>query len=151
MAEKPFKIDVPNSEVELLRKKLELARLPDELDEAGWKYGAPLTDVKNLVERWKTFDWKKYEEKINELPMYTRDIEVDTFGALNIHYIHQKSEVETAIPLLFIHGCTPFTSIFVIRSDDGLVQGLVIFWRFKGSSLCLLLRPLNTRVSMSSH
>jgi hypothetical protein len=38
--------------------------------------------------------------------MFTRDIEVEGFGILNIHYIHQRSELESAIPLLFVHGCT---------------------------------------------
>ena len=106
MSETPFKIDIPDSEIDLLRQKLELTRLPDELDEAGWDYGVPLADVKRLVERWRTaFDWKKREREINQLPMFTRDIEIEGFGSLNIHYIHQKSTAEGAIPLLFIHGC----------------------------------------------
>ncbi|TFY62429.1 hypothetical protein EVG20_g6712 [Dentipellis fragilis] len=36
--------------------------------------------------------------------MFTRDIAVDGFGALNVRYVHQKSEVEGAVPLLFVHG-----------------------------------------------
>ena len=52
MAETPYTIQVADSELELLRKKLELTRLPDELDEAGWDYGSPLADVRRLVERW---------------------------------------------------------------------------------------------------
>jgi len=36
--------------------------------------------------------------------MFTRDIEVDGQGTLNIHYVHKKSEVENAVPLLFVHG-----------------------------------------------
>ncbi|EIN09296.1 alpha/beta-hydrolase [Punctularia strigosozonata HHB-11173 SS5] len=105
MTEQPFSLHIPDSELELLQKKLALTRLPDELDEAGWEYGAPLADVKRLVERWQNgWDWRRYEAEINELPMFTRDIDVDGFGTLNIHYIHQKSEVKGAIPLLFVHG-----------------------------------------------
>jgi hypothetical protein len=26
-------------------------------------------------------------------------------GTLNIHYVHQKSAVPDALPLLFVHGC----------------------------------------------
>ena len=44
--------------------------------------------------------------KLNKLPMFTRDIEVEEFGVLDIHYVHQRSEVKSAIPLLFVHGCT---------------------------------------------
>ncbi|KAJ3475636.1 hypothetical protein NLI96_g11710 [Meripilus lineatus] len=106
MSETPFKIDIPDSEINLLRQKLELARLPDELEEAGWAYGVPLADVKRLVDKWRaTFDWKKHEAEINKLPMFTRDIEIDGFGSLNIHYVHQKRpghflEVEKILPLL---------------------------------------------------
>lgn len=113
MSETPFKIDIPDSEINLLRQKLELARLPDELEEAGWAYGVPLADVKRLVDKWRaTFDWKKHEAEINKLPMFTRDIEIDGFGSLNIHYVHQKSTTEGAIPLLFIHGCRSTLTLF---------------------------------------
>ncbi|KZT09096.1 alpha/beta-hydrolase [Laetiporus sulphureus 93-53] len=101
----PFTIAVPDSELELLHKKLDLVRLPDELDGAGWDYGAPLEDIRRLVARWKDgYDWRKAEEGINQIPQFTRNIIVDGFGTLNIHYAHQKSSTENAIPLLFIHG-----------------------------------------------
>ncbi|PIL23392.1 hypothetical protein GSI_14703 [Ganoderma sinense ZZ0214-1] len=103
--EKPFQVSVPDTDLELLHRALELARFPDELDGAGWDYGAPLADVKRLAAHWKSgFDWRKSEAEINRLPMFTRDIEVDEFGTLNVHYVHQTSEVKGAIPLLFVHG-----------------------------------------------
>ncbi|KAJ7062254.1 Alpha/Beta hydrolase protein [Mycena amicta] len=106
MSESPFKIAIPDSALDSLRQKLALARLPDELDEAGWEYGVPLGDVRRLLERWQNgFDWRAQETKINEeLPQFTRDIEVEGHGTLNIHYVHQKSERVDAIPLLFVHG-----------------------------------------------
>ena len=104
--ERPFRVSIPDEDIKLLHKKLELARFPDELEEAGWMYGAPLADVKRLVARWKDgFDWRRSEAEINVLPQFTRDIEVEGFGTLNIHYVHQRSGVENAVPLLFIHGC----------------------------------------------
>ena len=104
--EQPFKLHVPNAEIDTLRKKLELTRFPDELEDAGWDYGAPLEHVKRLVERWRNgYDWRKSEDEINKLPQFTRDIPVEGFGTLNIHYVHQQSEQANAIPLLFIHGC----------------------------------------------
>ncbi|KAK1225743.1 hypothetical protein PQX77_011304 [Marasmius sp. AFHP31] len=103
----PFNISIPDSDIAFLKQKLELTRLPDELDEAGWDYGAPLGDIKRLVARWKDgYDWKKYEKELNdELPQFTRDIEVDGHGVLNVHYVYKKSErKEGGIPLLFVHG-----------------------------------------------
>ena len=32
------------------------------------------------------------------------NVEVDDFGAYDIHYVHQKSQRTRAIPLLFVHG-----------------------------------------------
>lgn len=104
--EQPFTVSVPDSEIDLLRKKLELTRLPDELDDAGWDYGVPLADVRRMVAYWKgEYDWRKAEADMNTLPQFTRDIEIDGFGTLNVHYVHQKSIVENAVPLLFVHGC----------------------------------------------
>lgn len=106
MTETPFSISIPDEKLELLRKKLELTTLPDELEDSGWKYGPPLGDIKRLVARWRDgFDWRAKEAILNEeLPQFTRDIQVQGHGTLNIHYVHQKSPVAAAIPLLFMHG-----------------------------------------------
>jgi len=105
MVETPFKVNIPQSELDFLKKKLDATRFPDELEGAGWDYGAPLIDLKRLVARWKDgFDWRSAEADINRLPQFTRDIEVEGHGTLNIHYVHQKSKVDNAIPLLFVHG-----------------------------------------------
>ncbi|CDO72283.1 hypothetical protein BN946_scf184970.g135 [Trametes cinnabarina] len=105
-AEKSFALSVPDSDVELLHKKLDLVRFPDELEGADWDYGAPLSEIQRLVEHWKsTFDWRKAEAEINKLPMFTRDIEVEGHGTLDIHYVHKKRpghflEVRKMLPLL---------------------------------------------------
>ncbi|KAF8126457.1 Alpha/Beta hydrolase protein [Mycena galopus ATCC 62051] len=88
----PFNITVSDEQLDLLKHKLPLTRFPDELDDAGWAYGAPLADIRRLVSRWKDgYDWRKHEALLNaELPQFTRDT--------------VQSELETAIPLLFVHG-----------------------------------------------
>lgn len=103
----PFTVSVPDHRLEKLRAKLELTEFPDELENAGWDYGAPLADVKRLTAYWKDgFDWKKQEADINKLPQFQIQIKVDGYEALRIHFIHQKSESSNAIPLLFVHGCS---------------------------------------------
>ncbi|KAN0114034.1 Alpha/Beta hydrolase fold [Russula decolorans] len=103
--ESRFQISVPDDALALLQRKLADVRFPDELRDVGWDYGAPLSDVKRLVNKWKDgYDWRAHERELNQLPMFTRDIDVEGFGILNIHYIHQRSELESAIPLLFVHG-----------------------------------------------
>ena len=109
---RPYHLSIPESELDLLHKKLNIVRFPDEVDGGDWDYGAPLADIKRLASHWgKGFDWRKAEARINELPMFTRDIEVEGFGTLNIHYVHQQSTVANAIPLLFCHGCKPVNSL----------------------------------------
>lgn len=121
--ETAFKLHVPQADLDLLHQKLALTRLPDELEGAGWDYGVPLAEVKRLVARWKDgFDWRAAEDKINELPMFTRDIEVEGFGALNMHYVHQRSTVDGAIPLLFCHGCESF-SYGLVKASWGWCVG----------------------------
>ncbi len=107
-SETPFKIFIPEEKLKLLQQRLALVTFPDELEDSGTKYGAPLKDIQRLVARWKgRFDWRVQEAALNaELPQFTRDIDVEGFGVLNIHYVHKKSDVEGAIPLLFVHGCT---------------------------------------------
>ncbi|KAH8077245.1 alpha/beta-hydrolase [Cristinia sonorae] len=104
-SEKPFKLSVPDADIDYLRKKLEFTRFPDHPDGMDWQYGVPIENVRRLVARWKDgFDWRAAEARINQFPQFTRDIEVEGFGTLNIHYVHKKSEAKGAIPLLFVHG-----------------------------------------------
>ncbi|KAK7033812.1 EHN domain-containing protein [Favolaschia claudopus] len=106
MTENPFIVSVSDDELNLLQQKLAIANLPDELDDVNWAYGAPLTDIRRLVARWREgFDWRTQEARLNaEMPQFTRDLEVEGFGSLNVHYVHKKSDQEGAIPLLFVHG-----------------------------------------------
>lgn len=105
-SERQFKIAIPESELTKLHSKLAAATFPDELEESGWSRGVPLEDLKRLVSYWKEgFNWRAQEEHINRtLPQFTRDIEVTGFGNLNIHYVHARSRLVDAIPLLFVHG-----------------------------------------------
>jgi pimeloyl-ACP methyl ester carboxylesterase len=102
----PYKIEVPQWKLADLQKRLALAKFPeDELEGAEWDYGVPLADVKRLTLFWRDqFDWPKAQEKLNQLPHFTTSIQCDGFESLEIHFIHQKSDVDGAIPLLFVHG-----------------------------------------------
>ena len=104
--EQPFTLRVPDADLDFLQQKLKLTRFPDELDGAGWDYGAPLADVRRLVARWQDgFDWRTHERAINAIPQFARDVPVEGFGELNVHYVHQRSANPSAVPLLFVHGC----------------------------------------------
>lgn len=101
----PFTLSIPSFRLQHLASKLALADLPDELADAAWEHGAPLSDIKRLVSHWQTsYNWRAYETFINSLPNFTTSIEVDGFAPLEVHFVHQVSPNENAIPLLFVHG-----------------------------------------------
>ena len=101
----PYKVAIPQEKLDRLKQKLALADFPDELDEAAWDYGAPLADIKRLAVRWHNgYDWRKAEEVLNLMPQFSANIAVKDFETLKIHFVHQKSEVQNAIPLMFVHG-----------------------------------------------
>lgn len=104
---KPFTIAVPDEHLKQLHQKLEHATFPDELDEAGWDMGVPLAEMKKLIKTWREdFDWRAQEKKLNEqLNQFTVPVSVDGFGELEIHVVHHRSGKQSAVPLLFIHGC----------------------------------------------
>ena len=127
----PFTVAVPDDRLERLRAKLELTDFPDELDDAGWDYGAPLADMKLLIAYWKDeFDWKKQEADVNKLPQFQTQIKVDGYEPLNIHFVHQKSEKSKAIPLLFVHGCRLPNSNRLRSEISNMAQGLAVSWKW---------------------
>ena len=100
----PYNINVPESKISALKARLEHTALPDELNDAEWSLGAPLSDVRRLANAWKGFDWQSAERKLNEMPQFTTIIDIPGFDPLEIHFVHQKSSRKNAIPLLFLHG-----------------------------------------------
>ncbi|KAJ5194252.1 Alpha/beta hydrolase fold-1 [Penicillium cf. griseofulvum] len=105
---KPYKISVPDEGLQDLQQRLALSKFATQLESSEqdpWDFGTPVAEVQRLVEYWQNgFDWRKAEAKLNELPQYQTQIEVDGFGSLDIHYIHQINTNKNAIPLLFSHG-----------------------------------------------
>lgn len=102
----PYKISVPDSEISHLHKKLSVRSFPEEVDFSDdWSYGTPLTDVKRLAKYWQNgFDWRAQEVELNKLPQFTTKVEVDGFGEIDMHFVHQKAK-KGSVPLLFVHGC----------------------------------------------
>ncbi|KAJ5290641.1 uncharacterized protein N7443_010894 [Penicillium atrosanguineum] len=104
----PYTISVSDDVLEELKQRLTYARYPSQFespDQDSWDFGVPVAEVKRLTAYWKDgFDWRKAEAQLNELPQYHTEIEVEKFGSLDIHFVHQVSSVKNAIPLLFSHG-----------------------------------------------
>ncbi|NEA22049.1 epoxide hydrolase family protein [Actinomadura bangladeshensis] len=97
---KPFRIDVPQADLDDLAERLGRTRWPNEVDGAGWDYGFPLARARELAEYWRTgYDWRKHEARLNELPHFTTEID-----GQNIHFVHVRSAKPDALALVLTHG-----------------------------------------------
>ncbi|MEU5987683.1 epoxide hydrolase family protein [Spirillospora sp. NPDC047418] len=97
---KPFRIDVPQADLDDLADRLARTRWPNEVDGAGWDYGFPLARARELAEYWRTgYDWRKHEAELNELPHFTTEID-----GQNIHFVHVRSAKPDALALILTHG-----------------------------------------------
>jgi epoxide hydrolase len=96
----PFRIDIPQADLDDLRDRLHRTRWPDELPDSGWTRGVPLGYLQGLVGYWADgYDWRKQEARLNELPQFTTTID----GA-NVHFLHVRSPEPDALPLVLTHG-----------------------------------------------
>jgi pimeloyl-ACP methyl ester carboxylesterase len=97
---RPFRIDIPQAELDDLRDRLDRVRWAEELPDVGWDYGVPVGYVKKLVEYWRNgYDWRAWEAKLNHYPQFTTEID-----GQNIHFLHVKSPEPDARPLILTHG-----------------------------------------------
>jgi pimeloyl-ACP methyl ester carboxylesterase len=95
---RPFKISVPKKEIDELHKRIENTIWPSVI--SGQNYGGPeLANMQRLAQKALRFDWYQKEAELNELPQFTTEID-----GQNIHFIHVKSKVANATPLMLIHG-----------------------------------------------
>jgi pimeloyl-ACP methyl ester carboxylesterase len=97
---RPYRIEIPQAQLDDLHERLDRTRWPDELPGVGAAYGAPLADVRELVDYWRhDYDWRRHEAELNELPQFTT-----TIHGQNVHFIHVQSKDRGALPLILTHG-----------------------------------------------
>ena len=97
---RPFRISIPQADVDDLRERLARTRWPDELPGVGWSRGVPLPYLQQLAAYWRDgYDWRAREAELNQLPQYTTTIDGQV-----IHFLHVRSPEPDALPLLVTHG-----------------------------------------------
>ncbi|MFD8084527.1 epoxide hydrolase family protein [Kitasatospora sp. NPDC059722] len=96
----PFRIAVPQEDLDDLHRRLAAVRWPAEVPGAGWARGVPLEYLKELTEYWRTeFDWRAAEERLNRFPQFRTEIDGAT-----VHFLHVRSPEPDATPLILTHG-----------------------------------------------
>ncbi|MFC9897045.1 epoxide hydrolase family protein [Nocardia sp. NPDC127579] len=97
---RPFRIDIPQADLDDLRERLARTRWIDEVPGAGWERGVPTAYLRELAGHWaEKFDWRAVEAELNAHPQFTT-----TIAGQNLHFLHVRSPHADAIPLLLIHG-----------------------------------------------
>jgi hypothetical protein len=97
---RPFRIEVPEPDLDDLRQRLARTRWPEQPPGLGWDYGVPLDYLRELAEYWRTgYDWRKHEARLNQFPQF-----ITTIDGQEVHFVHVRSAEPSALPLIIIHG-----------------------------------------------
>jgi pimeloyl-ACP methyl ester carboxylesterase len=97
---RPFKIEVPQAELDDLRARIKATRWPDKETVDDQSQGTQLAIVQALAEYWSTeYDWRKVEARINSMPHFLTEID-----GVDIHFVHVRSKHEDALPIVICHG-----------------------------------------------
>lgn len=99
-AARPFRIDIPQADLDELRDRLQRTRWPEEVPGEPWSMGTDLVYLKALVAYWATqYDWRDHEAELNKLPQFTAEVD-----GVTIHFVHVKGKGQNPTPLLLTHG-----------------------------------------------
>jgi pimeloyl-ACP methyl ester carboxylesterase len=97
---RPFHVDVPQEELDDLRRRIGATNWPEKETVADQSQGVPLAMIQQLARYWATdYDWRTCEARLNALPQFITEID-----GLDIHFIHVRSQHEDALPLVVNHG-----------------------------------------------
>ncbi|RKR86883.1 microsomal epoxide hydrolase [Micromonospora pisi] len=96
----PFRVDIPQADLDELHSRLAATRWPDDMPGVGWDRGVPLAYLRELVDHWRTkYDWRAAEARLNQYPQFVTEID----GA-RVHLLHVRSPKPDAPALLLTHG-----------------------------------------------
>jgi hypothetical protein len=97
---RPFHVNVPETELIELRRRINATKWPEGETVHDASQGVELATIQALARYWGTeYDWRKIEAKLNALPQFITEID-----GLDIHFIHVRSKHEDALPLIVTHG-----------------------------------------------
>ena len=110
---RPFRIDIPQADLDDLHDRLARTRWANELPprsagraaQTGPSRRAGSTASRSTTSRtWSStgstgYDWRDWEARLNAYPQFTTEID-----GQNIHFLHVRSPEPDATPLILTHG-----------------------------------------------
>ena len=95
-----FRVNVPDEELNDLRRRLVSTRWPERETVDDWSQGVPLAYLRELCRYWaEEYDWRATEARINALPQFRTEID-----GIGVHFLHVRSPHPEALPLIVTHG-----------------------------------------------
>ena len=99
-AVRPFRVNVPQADLDDLRRRIRTTKFPDHETVADRSQGVQLATAQKLARHWASeYDWRKVEARINAVPNFITEID-----GLDMHFIHVRSQHANALPLILTHG-----------------------------------------------
>jgi pimeloyl-ACP methyl ester carboxylesterase len=96
----PFSINVPDSTLDDIRRRVAAFPWHEMPDDGGWEYGTNLDYMRELCRYWVDhYDWRAHEARINQFSHFTAPVD-----GIDVHYIHQRGTGPTPMPLIITHG-----------------------------------------------
>ncbi len=96
----PYRIDVADSILTDLGKRLENTRWASQIAGSGWDGGMDAGYLRELCEYWKErYNWRSEEQNLNRLAHYRT--EIDDVG---IHFVYERGKGPAPFPLILTHG-----------------------------------------------
>ncbi|MEU8180412.1 epoxide hydrolase [Micromonospora sp. NPDC049047] len=97
---RPFRVEIPQTDLDDLAARLGRTNWPAELPGAGDAYGMSTERVRALAARWRDgFDWRAVEARLNTHPQFVTEIDGE-----QIHFLHVRSSRPDATALVLTHG-----------------------------------------------
>lgn len=119
----PFRIDVPQSVLDDLARRLAAFRPPPSPETPGWEDGMNLAVLSDLVARWRDgYDWRAQEAALNVLPQFQAPV-----GSTTMHFVQAEGRGPAPFPLLLAHGWPDgfnrFAKLIPLLTDPGAHGG----------------------------
>jgi pimeloyl-ACP methyl ester carboxylesterase len=97
---RPFQVNIPQAELDDLRRRIEATRWPEKETVADASQGVQLATMQALVRYWGAeYDFGRVEARLSEFPHFITEID-----GLDIHFIHVRSPHANALPIIITHG-----------------------------------------------
>ena len=97
---RPYRISVPQADLDDLHERLARTRWARDLPGTGWERGVPTGYLRELADYWaKEYDWRAHEAALNAYPQF-----ITTIDGASVQFLHLRSAQPDATPLLLLHG-----------------------------------------------